>query len=722
MNDTTSIITRRTFNTGLVLAGTAMSATEACGTPAEPFWYERIRRLGQINVNEKDAETLNTGKWVNYWSSLKADGLIVSCAGIIAFYPTQVPYHKRARFLGNRDLFGEFSRATRQAKMRVIARLDPTYAFPELFEAHPDWVTRNQAGEPVRHPEAKELYSTCMFGHYYDEQMTAIIKELNDHYDPDGYYTNGWPGTGLGNICYCEHCQTQYRQRFHADLPQSANRQDANYRRWTEWRLSRVLEIWNLWQATATEGRIDRVYVGNLGGSIRAEVNVKKIAAICKWMNADHQDRSGTTPMWDCGQQGRISYSAMRGRTATNVTSAYNLSNAVWRHTSKAPVEMRSWLAQTAASGMVPWETWLGGSPKDTRWQKPAHDFFNWLASNEKHYFNRRSLSAVALVWPQRTQVWHPKLAQNTDALQGYYYALLEARIPFDIVHDEDLSAERLAQYKVIVLPNAALLSDTACGVLRQFAVGGGSVIATFETSLYDEWGNMRKDFALGELFGASMKAPAEGPLHNSYLQVERQHPILDGLGGTTFLPGPIFRVPIRDIASPILTRIPPFPAYPPEFVYPESDKTVGPSVVVREGAGRVVYFSDDIDRTFWLSWNRDLGRLLSNAVRWAGRDDFNAKVTGDGLLDVFYWETETGLALHMVNYTTPALMRGPAREISTVGKQEVRLRLPKVFRPGKAFTLSAGQTLPFKMEGADVLATVPQVGEYEVLALTRAS
>jgi hypothetical protein len=140
----------------------------------------------------------------------------------------------------------------------------------------------------------------------------------------------------------------------------------------------------------------------------------------------------------------------------------------------------------------------------------------------------------------------------------------------------------------------------------------------------------------------------------------------------------------------------------------------------VSEAAGRTVYFSDDVDRTFWRSWNKDLGRLLSNAVRWAGRDAFDAKVTGDGLLDVFYWETEAGLALHLLNYTTPALMKGPAREISVVGKQEVRLRAPAGFRAGRAVTLSAGQRLPFKMDGRDILLTVPQVGEYEVLAITR--
>jgi hypothetical protein len=263
-------------------------------------------------------------------------------------------------------------------------------------------------------------------------------------------------------------------------------------------------------------------------------------------------------------------------------------------------------------------------------------------------------------------------------------------------------------------------LSDETCATLRDYHHGGGSLVATFETSLYNERGERRKDFALSDVFGASVKGPAEGPLENSYLQVERGHPILKGLQTTTFLPGSIFRVPIQDVPDPVLTRIPPYPAYPVEFVFPKTTKTTGPSVVIREDKARVVYFSDDIDRTFWRSWNPDLGLMLANAVRWAARDSFNTKVTGPGLFDVFFWETEPGLALHLVNYTTPALMKGPARAISTVGRQEVRLRMPEGFRAGKAITLSDAREVVFHTEGAEFVCTLPQVGEYEVLAITR--
>ena len=82
-------ITRRNFAAGLAV----VSALRGQAGPADgpPHWYERIRRLGQININEKDGASLDVESWIRSWGELKVDGLIVSAGGIMAFYPTRVP-------------------------------------------------------------------------------------------------------------------------------------------------------------------------------------------------------------------------------------------------------------------------------------------------------------------------------------------------------------------------------------------------------------------------------------------------------------------------------------------------------------------------------------------------------------------------------------------------------------------------------------------------------
>ena len=81
-----------------------------------------------------------------------------------------------------------------------------------------------------------------------------------------------------------------------------------------------------------------------------------------------------------------------------------------------------------------------------------------------------------------------------------------------------------------------AALSDAQCEQLRQYVKRGGSLVATFETSLYDEWGTPRANFGLSDLFGAKSDGRVEGPMKNSYLLLRNQagsenfHPLLRGL------------------------------------------------------------------------------------------------------------------------------------------------------------------------------------------------
>jgi hypothetical protein len=261
----------------------------------------------------------------------------------------------------------------------------------------------------------------------------------------------------------------------------------------------------------------------------------------------------------------------------------------------------------------------------------------------------------------------------------------------------------------------------------------GGSVVATYETSLYDEWGARRKDFGLADLFGASYDGTAgdhgkDARMTNSYLRLEtdpstgKRHPLLAGLEDAQRIVNGVSRLhtkPSAGYRNPPLTLIPSYPDLPMEEVFPRVEKTDIPELYFREtGKGRVVYFPWDIDRTFWEVLAVDHWKLLRNAVDWAANEPRPVTVTGPGVLDVTVWRQKDSITVHLVNLSNPMMMKGPIREFIPLPAQEVTLRLPGGRKARRVTLLVGGHTARVREAGGQVTLTVPSILDHEVIAI----
>ena len=89
---------------GLLVAGEGMPQSSSV---ASLPWQRQIRRAGQLNMTEHDPVSLDVEAWADYWANLKVGMTYISVTGILAYYQTKVPFHKKGKFLGDRDFFGD---------------------------------------------------------------------------------------------------------------------------------------------------------------------------------------------------------------------------------------------------------------------------------------------------------------------------------------------------------------------------------------------------------------------------------------------------------------------------------------------------------------------------------------------------------------------------------------------------------------------------------------
>jgi hypothetical protein len=612
--------------------------------------------------------------------------------------------------------------------MNVVARTDPHACHEDVYHAHPDWLAEDENGKKRRHASDPDFWLTCALGPYNFDFMTSVHQEIMTKYMVDGIFTNRWAGNGM---CYCEHCQSNFHTFSGLDLPRTSDPQDPARREYIVWHQKRLFELWHVWNTKIQEINPNASFLANGGGGTLSELDMKTFGALMPTACADRQGRAGLMAPWVAGKSAKAFRSTMGRKAIAGITSVGLEDKYRWKDSVQSSAELRLWIADGIAQGFRPTFTKFNAKLFDKRWLPVIEEIYMWHYANESYFRNEMSFARVGLVYSQQTASFYggPEAAAKVeDPELGFYQALIEARIPFEMVHDGLLDREHVSQFRTLILPNIAALSTEQCNQIREFVERGGSVIATYETSLYDEWGVQRKDFGLASLFGVSYAGSKEGPMLNSYLALEKDpetaqyHPLLAGLEDAGRIINGVHRVhvvPTSESGYSPLRVIPTYADLPMEECFPPPEKTHDAGVFVRQaGQGRVVYFPWDVDRTFWDVLNLDHAKLLRNAVVWATNEPCPLSVEGKGVLDISVWGQKNSITVHLVNLTNPMMMKGPVREVISVPSQIVRIRVPEGRHVTRARLLVAAKDVHYREERDMIVVEVPTIDVHEVVAL----
>ncbi|MES1226010.1 MAG: alpha-amylase family protein, partial [Bacteroidota bacterium] len=556
---------------------------------------------------------------------------------------------------------------------------DPHAARQDVYNAHPDWIAVTAKGEKFRHWANPELWVTCALGPYNFEFMTKVNHEIMERFQPDGIFSNRWSGHGT---CYCEHCVQNFKAYSGLELPKTTDRFDPIFIKYSEWRIQRLKELWFLWDAEIRKQRAASRFIPN---GFPDKVLTGKTA---DFFFADQQARHGVIPPWANARGAKETRATLGMKPQVGIFSVGVEEEYRWKDSVQGDAEIRIWVAEGVANGLLPCFVKFGAVLYDKRWLNTVSNMYQVYYRAEKYLRNTVCMARTGMLYSEQTDKRYggrPWQENSHDHSNGMYHALVEGRIPFEMVNDKLLDAEYLKPYKLLILPNIAALSDAQCDQLRKFVEQGGSIVATFETSLYNEEGVQRNDFGLADIFGVSFNKKVEGPMRNSYLRLKADpatkkfHPVIKGMEDAFRIINTVYQVdvvPKENFPSPV-TLIPTYPDLPMEDVYPRVADTDEREIYLKEiGKGRVVYIPGDLDRSFWQIMNIDHGSLLRNAINWALNEDPIVLVEGPGVIDTTVWQQKNSMTVHLVNLTNPMMMKGPFRELIPV-EATVHVKVP---------------------------------------------
>ena len=684
-----------------------------------PKWITQTLRVAYGHWERHKPVSLD--EWATRTKALGATAL-VALGNVPDVAVNHIDPLPAGKFTPGYEWVKQYLATARRHDMKLVLYADFWDRQDEILTQHPEWREMDENGKPVKN-------NACFSSPFVEAFRKRLVSILGDA-PVDGLMIDMMHMGGRAG-CRNPYCLRAFEKRFGVPAPRTRDPKDLVFQRWMQFqaftRENAALEWTEAAHAVNPEFAMivnhDRGWHNNIAYngfiSSRLEQCVDVILEEFGWDFDSSGVKPQATPVRESFQN-----TWLRSRRGDG-------GSFMWMRTHAMPlVDFRARNLNMLAHGNVPNPT--TGSNLDWRgvlWQD--------IKAREEWILGSQALPWLGMAYSENTLAWHYGATEDAASLPyvqnayGTFQAVLEGHLPVDILSDWQLTPEVLSRYRVIALPNTAALSAQAAVALREYVRQGGGLVATFETSLSDEAGRRRADFALSDVFGVNYGAPGKSyTISAGVWGVDHpiaQDEIFKRLGAWSqggIDPSNSFQIMAHKPGNS--------QAYEIGFATPKSTpaaalgqvRTGGadlPAFVAREfGKGRVVWFPLDLGRAYFLNNSPATGRLLQRAIRWAAKEPPPVELEGAEQVETVCFTKNGSLIVHLLNDQASYGRGAPPnpegygfrREIIPVHDLKVSIN-----RNAKRVRLvPGGRELPITRKGSAVEVTVPKLELHSML------
>ena len=656
--------------------------------------------------------------------------------------------------LGDFDTLRAYLPHAKKYGVHLVPYLNMHWYSYEWAAKHPGWEQVLEDGTPYgrKTPLYGNGTTMCVNSPWRDWAFEMIREVMRT--GVDGCFLDG--PVVFNEACYCKHCKKLFAKRTgRKRLPAYGDWTDPLWKEFLQFRADSWAYFMRDAQAAAREINPDAVIFLNGGNfSSRAPDLARDPYRLEKF-----QTFTGAEQFFHCHETYNPPYRSLNlarflsaGDKPAVVFTHHALST--WHYNPLPPAEMTTALAQSVAGGA---NTWFAIFMHSLRFHEResfegVEAIQGFFEKHEDYYTAARPAAETAVLLSNRTLYYyitrHGELCHDigggreenltVDAGKGAkakdianrravsaaildqeYPGCLDAfnyaHIPARVLWDEHLTPEKLKGVRTIVLPNAACLSNKQVAAIQRFVEAGGGLVATFESGLYDEWGEPKPRRAWLRFLGIERVEGVFVPSRTEdYLTITTAE--LKGFDEGTLAPRPVNALkvgPTSDAKVLALYNEPLSKSY-----LPLKGVTDYPAILLaKRGKGRVIYVASALFESFnrfRMDRHKSLARALVRLA--AGRTGLQVETDAPGSLAVEIRSQKGRLLVHLVNVTSD--MKRPMGAIIPLRDVSVSVRARGVRR---VRCLRARRNLRFQSKAGRLTFRVPRIDAYELVILEKA-